>query len=463
MAGFKVKYGIDHWEKCKKTFEYNHPNTKFILKNIRDLNPRKRKFKNFDIIIGSPPCQQFSNANINPDPDKGMELIYEFLRFVKEINPKYWIMENVSGVLKYLKWKITDFNIPRILILNSANYGVPQKRKRCFAGNYITPKATHSRLGGINLFGEIIERWKTVFDAIGDIMFIKPNQDLEPRNYELKENFFKKHSSLNLNEPSKQITTKDDFALLPNHFGYKSSQTSMKKQLEQSKYGTAKSKLININESSKTLLCGNKDQGPILNLPNHQCFDNINPKMKTFGHQREIKIEETSPVISTMMRNKQKIRVLNHECFDNMKDINYESANREIFLDKPSSVITSKDRCKKKLPLLSDQRNPEKSKAHSPFYSSESPSRVLTGSPHTIMKNKEKKYRRLTVRECARLQSFPDDFIFFGSLSTQYKMVGNAVPPLMSFALAKAIKEDIKEKKSSSSNFQRSLMDYIEV
>jgi len=333
--------------------------------------------------IGS--CQQFSVANMNPDPNKGMELIYEFLRFVKTIKSKYWIMENVPGVLKYLKWRITDFNIPRILILNSANYGVPQKRKRCFAGNYIVPKATHSKLGGINLFGETIKRWKTVWDAIGDIMFIEPNQNTDPRDYELKDSFFKRHGSLDLDKPSKQITTKDDFALLPNH-----------------------------------------------------------------------------------------------QNFNNIKYINYESANREISLNKPSSVITSKDRCKKKLPILSDQRSPEKSKAHSPFYSSKFPARTLTGSPHTIMKytdainNKEydintpsqvirqipfkwldgkplkqkengqalfSKYRRLTVRECARLQSFPDDFVFFGSLSTQYKMVGNAVPPLMAYALAQAIKK----------------------
>ena len=54
-------------------------------------------------------------------------------------------------------------------------------------------------------------------------------------------------------------------------------------------------------------------------------------------------------------------------------------------------------------------------------------------------------WRRLTVRECARLQSFPDDFIFPTSASSSYVQVGNAVPPIMAWHIANALYQSVFE------------------
>jgi len=64
-----------------------------------------------------------------------------------------------------------------------------------------------------------------------------------------------------------------------------------------------------------------------------------------------------------------------------------------------------------------------------------------------FVKGKEYLYRRLSVRECARIQTFPDDFIFhYRNISAGYKMIGNAVPVMLAYHLAKEIKNSLKSK-----------------
>lgn len=70
--------------------------------------------------------------------------------------------------------------------------------------------------------------------------------------------------------------------------------------------------------------------------------------------------------------------------------------------------------------------------------------------------NKKKLYRRLTIRECARIQTFPDDFIFYyDSLNAGYQMVGNAVPVNLANAVARQIKQDIKSVPSLKKNISQ--------
>ena len=57
----------------------------------------------------------------------------------------------------------------------------------------------------------------------------------------------------------------------------------------------------------------------------------------------------------------------------------------------------------------------------------------------------QKEYRRLSVRECARIQTFPDEFVFtYTNIADGYKMVGNAVPVNLAFAIANQIKKELQ-------------------
>ena len=62
-------------------------------------------------------------------------------------------------------------------------------------------------------------------------------------------------------------------------------------------------------------------------------------------------------------------------------------------------------------------------------------------------------YRRLTVRECARIQGFPDDFLFYyDNINDGYKMIGNAVPINLAYEIAKKIREALEKKERSKIN-----------
>ena len=84
---------------------------------------------------------------------------------------------------------------------------------------------------------------------------------------------------------------------------------------------------------------------------------------------------------------------------------------------------------------------------HAPMHP-QAPKFTKVGKNHMILTGDKNLYRRLSVRECAEIQTFPKDFEFiYNSIADGYKMIGNAVPVNFSYHLANQIKNDLKKKK----------------
>ena len=191
MAGFEVALGVEYIPRFAETFALNHPKSKSLCIDIRELSNEHLlehlDGKQIDVVTGGPPCQGFSGAGRRDPKDPRNSLFMDFVRVVKTIQPRYFVMENVPGILTmkngngdlvieiikqefnkigyYVEWKK----------LLAADYGVPQKRRRViFIGcpfdenkeplfPVIYPKQTHSEDGGsqMTLSSDVspMERW----------------------------------------------------------------------------------------------------------------------------------------------------------------------------------------------------------------------------------------------------------------------------------------------------------------
>ncbi len=163
QAGFEIVAAIDNDEKALKAHELNHPETDHIIGEIGKTDLSFLSKTNADVIIGSPPCPNFSVANTtNKDAKEGMRLVYEFIKLIKKIKPKYWIGENVPPSQSIIERSINT----RGYVFNAADFGVPQKRRRYFFGDYPKPTSTHAIHATQNLFGDKLEKWLTIEDIM---------------------------------------------------------------------------------------------------------------------------------------------------------------------------------------------------------------------------------------------------------------------------------------------------------
>ena len=143
-AGFDVVWANEYDKDIWETYEKNHVSTTLDKRSIVDI--ASNQVPDCDGIIGGPPCQSWSEAGAKRGiADKRGQLFYEFMRILADKKPKFFLAENVSGMLlpshkvalQNIKDMFTDCGYDLAFqLLNVSDYGVPQDRKRVFFIGY---------------------------------------------------------------------------------------------------------------------------------------------------------------------------------------------------------------------------------------------------------------------------------------------------------------------------------------
>ena len=147
MAGFNIPLAVERDAWAAETYAHNHSHTKVVTQDITqifDFNNLLAPSTIIDGIIGGPPCQGFSLSGNRDKNDPRNSLFMDFVRFVKHYNPKFFVMENVSGILSMVtkngelvkdvilkEYDKAGYNV-EIFQLNASEFGVPQSRIRVF-------------------------------------------------------------------------------------------------------------------------------------------------------------------------------------------------------------------------------------------------------------------------------------------------------------------------------------------
>lgn len=341
QAGFHVLAGQDYDDTAGRTFAATHPEATFIGGPIQQVTPEQLldaagvKKGELDVIVGGPPCQGYSVYNHQrgaQDPRAG--LFREYLRIVKGIQPRWLVMENVTGITSIAGGAIVREIFAEMgklgyrvdmRRLKAEDYGVPQERRRVFfiatrtEAPILFPEATHGPDG---------EPFVTVWDAISDLPKLKNGEgDRGDLPYALKpQNGF-------------QAILRGDCTRATNH---------------------SASRLSRVNEER------------MRHIPPGGSWRDIPRDLLPAGMLKAKRSDHT------------------------------KRYGRPRKTDLACTILTKCD--------------------------------VHWGAYIHPLQD-----RAITVREAARLQSFPDFFEFRGSRTEQYVQVGNAVPPLLGRRVAEAL------------------------
>ncbi|WP_407559610.1 DNA cytosine methyltransferase [Vibrio parahaemolyticus] len=188
-AGYNILAAFDFWDSAIKCYteNFSHPIFKRDLTNHHELTselPQLVDINSIDVIMGGPPCQDFSQAGQRQEGTRA-NLTAEFAHTIKKIKPRYFVMENVDRALKSNAYKeardifkSAGYGLTEI-ILDSSKCSVPQKRKRLFVigSLYDDDNFLHD-----SLISNLAEKSMTVRDYLGTSLNLEYYYR-HPRNY----------------------------------------------------------------------------------------------------------------------------------------------------------------------------------------------------------------------------------------------------------------------------------------
>ena len=387
-AGFDIVWANDFFKEAVESYKKN------VSKNVVYGDITKIESSeipdDIDLVIGGFPCQGFSVANTKRSmKDKRNFLYKEMLRIIKDKNPKFFVAENVKGLLSMEKGKVfemikKDFESLGYKVdarlLNAAEYGVPQARERLvIIGN---------RLGIENPFPV-------------------PTHWVDSKQYKSKEG---------LKDP---VTVKQTIGFLSN---------------------------VKLSDTTITLDNGSK-------IYNHIAATNVYDKFwgrKFEVNQADIcdylRYWRDKSGYSTK-------KVDEHFGYKYTAGHWFRKDNNSGSIPKPSDwwelkkIFKFDDKYDKQVTTMVEKEIKFEQSLRITNWNR--PSDTITATSPEIHINKE---RRLSARECAMLQTFPMEYQFVGSLNTIYRQIGNAVPVKLAEQIASGIYKSLENSTKKTDN-----------
>lgn len=384
-AGFEIVWANDFFKEAVESYKKN-VDDRIVYGDITKIDSSEMP-DDIDLVIGGFPCQGFSVANTKRSMKDERNFLYkEMLRVIDDKKPKFFVAENVKGILSMKKGKVFDmikkdfkklgYNVDARL-LNAAEYGVPQARERVvIIGNRIGvenpyPKATH---------------W------------------VDSKKYESKKG---------LKDP---VTVEQTIGFLSD-----------------------------VRLSDKPI---NLDNGMI--IYNHMAATNVYDKFwgRKYKVKQEdicdyLKMWRDKAGYTTK-------KVDDHFGYKYTAGHWFRKDNHSGSIPKPSDwwelkkILGFDNKYDKKVTTMVEKEI--KFEQSLRITNWDRPSDTITATSPEIHVNRE---RRLSARECAMLQTFPMDYEFVGSLNVVYRQIGNAVPVKLAEQIAKGI-YDVLEKNEES-------------